>query len=1158
MKAYYNIYLTIDGIRVWMNKYTANQSYSFSNNLCSTSWKSVTDTASCKLVFNDRNVAELSEIISKLIEAQQSFPPKDIGFEVLDEDETKTIFRGVLDLGKLSIESAKLPGSVSITAKSPMDGLDVKPNVNLVLYPATVQEVVERCIWEAASSHSVEWRCSVGSRQIEVPFVVTDEDSDTWRNKIDTLLTEMGGYTLAFDHSSGKFYVFKVNDAKKAFSDIPVNYHVQTKLKSSTTKFAKDGVVVSYGNVKKSEKQYVYMHDISLENKSPLFPKGDEIKAGQHYPYDSDVTKTFEEYEGSLLDYGQLIGNTRKANKHIGIYYVDPESTKVEIVASDMAGNSVSDWYDNLSFISPNGGFTYPAGGEFYPRKAWLSFRNKTDKSINITKFHISGDTYYSDAEYSVVMPIDCTDPEEYSAKYISKTDSAREFANFLMNLKRFGSDTSTWTERWEDHNLGDKVKLHHKGGNTIDAVIVRKDSVIYGDELWAKVTAVSIDGWSFEQPSVVQGSVQSPSLLDPYENAKKNGYTGSREQWESRNDIFYLWSSSHSEFVPVGDKGWSTDWKDIMTNKPAGNPFLWARVGEDREPFLFQGVKGDPGDRIYQWRLSKYADYEGMGADLSNFKADGNLVFYNGQLLFDGNTEWIGQDYPRPVVDENYPYLWERYSDDKGITWSEAYLVQSLMPRTIRIISSRPSFDKSARGVVKANQTVTLSVVTNGIGDKAVQWTTSGGTLSSAEGRLVTLVIPKGFLENSVTVSVVSAGVSDTLTLRANTVGGTEPKKLPTVNRDEGQEFATELEDGDVLVAGDYCIAIIDGYTVPCRYDGTSFVEVEGSEDNASQIMGGIIEEALSMSDTVKTGKFIYAFIKNLVATNAFIENLKAMNVIVDKDNFKFEIATTDKNGAALATPVVRIQYAGSTIFQVNPKNGNVFFGQPNSELSAPESGFMYRASDKSIVSVDSKLIISADGTIKAEGADISGNINATSGSFVGSIVASSGRFNGLLETPCIRTEINSSSATVITDSISAWSGETNDWTQVRQFYAHFKKTGLPLGSFVPCTASFDSEIIGYKLKLTGSMEDANYPPITVDFYRRSYILSEKIKSYYEHWEVSHSYTYVRAGVKQSFTITSKFGGVDMLMLDIPLEQGGLASNQVYRTTDGFLKIYE
>ena len=97
MKAYYNIYLTIDDVRVWMNKYTSKLSYSFSNNLCSTAWKSVTDTASVKLVFNDRNIAELSEIISALIAAQQAFPPKEISFEALNEDESKTIFKGVLD-----------------------------------------------------------------------------------------------------------------------------------------------------------------------------------------------------------------------------------------------------------------------------------------------------------------------------------------------------------------------------------------------------------------------------------------------------------------------------------------------------------------------------------------------------------------------------------------------------------------------------------------------------------------------------------------------------------------------------------------------------------------------------------------------------------------------------------------------------------------------------------------------------------------------------------------------------------------------------------------------------------------------------------------------------------------------------------------------------
>ncbi|MGN1189070.1 MAG: hypothetical protein ACI4SL_01600, partial [Candidatus Ornithospirochaeta sp.] len=551
MKAYYNIYLIIDGVRVWMNRFTSKMSFSFSKNLCSTAWKSAVDSASCKLVFNDRNVTELAELVSRLVSAQQAFPPEDIGFEALNADESEVIFRGTLDLGKLSIESSSLPGSVSLTAKSPMEKLGKKPNVNLAMYPATVQEVVDRCIVEAGFSSIVRWDSTVKSKQVEVPFVVTDEDSDTWRDKIDTVLLEMGGCTISYDHNANCFYVSKVDDDTKEISEVPVNYHVQTKLKSTTTKFAKDGVVVSYGNVKSSANQIVYWHNISLKEEDNLDPKGDTIEPGQYYPFDSDITKTYEEYQSENLDYGQLIGNTRKANEHISLYYVDPSSVKVEITASDMEGNGLSDWYENSTFISPEGGFTYPGGGEFYPTKAWLSFKNKLDKQVNITRFSISGNTYYSDAEYRVVMPIDCKDPEEYSSKYITNVETAKTFANFLMNQKRFGSDTSTWTERWENHELGDKVQIRHKSGNVITAVIVMKESIIYGVELWAKITAVSLDGWSYEQPSLVQGSTSSPSFLDPYENAKKNGFTGSREQWEGRNDIYYLWSSSETELIP-------------------------------------------------------------------------------------------------------------------------------------------------------------------------------------------------------------------------------------------------------------------------------------------------------------------------------------------------------------------------------------------------------------------------------------------------------------------------------------------------------------------------------------------------------------------------------------------------------------------------------
>ena len=625
MVADYKIYLTIGDVRVEMSNFISKLSLSFQHNLCSTSWKSVTDTASCILQFNDRNIPQLAEVVSKLIEAQQAFPPEEVKFEAVSKDDETTYFYGYLDLGKLSVESSKLPGSVSLTAKSFMDKLDVKPHVNFVLYPSTVREVVEKCLVEAGFTDNVKWISSVGGMKVQVPFVVTEDDSDTWRDKIDTLLSEMGGYTLSYDHKDKLFFVSKVNDESKKVSDTPIRYHVQTKLKSTSTKYAKDGVVVSYGNLKTSKDQLVYIHNISLSQGDVLDPEGDEVKPGDYYPFDSDVTKTLEEYQTDLLDYRTLIGNTRKANEHISIYYVDPASTKVTIVASDMEGKGVSDWNDNQTFYSPEGGFTYPAGGAFYPRKAWFCFRNKSDKSVNLTRFSISGDTYYSDAEYKMVMPPDCKEPDEYSAKYIIDTETVKNFATFLMNQKRFGGDTTTWTERWEDHEIGDKVEIQHKSGNIINAVIVRKESIIYGKELWAKITAVSTDGWSFEQPSLVQGSVHSPSLLDPYENAKRNGYTGSREQWESRNDIFYLWSSSETELkpkkrafwklggkwmlfanLPVGDFGmqdWMNSWSEVMAERTEEYNYLWAKVGEDGEPFLLQGQPA----KIFALSLSSY-----------------------------------------------------------------------------------------------------------------------------------------------------------------------------------------------------------------------------------------------------------------------------------------------------------------------------------------------------------------------------------------------------------------------------------------------------------------------------------------------------------------------------------------------------------------------
>ena len=886
MKAYYNIYLTIDDVRVWMNKYTSKMSFTFAENLCSTAWKSAVDTASCKLIFNDRNVVELSDIVSKIVEAQQSFPQKEIQFEALNADESKTIFRGSLDLGKLSIESSKIPGSISITAKSPIDKLGKKPKANFVLYPATVKDVVERCVAEAGLGLIVEWKASISGKQLEVPFVVTDEDSDTWRDKIDTLLMEMGGCTLSFDHNGNKFYISKVNDESKAFSDIPVNYHVQSKLKSTTTKFAKDGVVVSYGNLKISKDQTVYYHDINQKYEDS-FLKGDEIAPGVYYPFDSDITKTFEEYQASNLDYGTLIGNTRKANNHINLFYVDPASTKVTIIASDMNGKGVSDWYSNETFISKEGGFTYPGGGAFYPRKAWLCFKNNTEKSVNITQFSISGDTYYSDAEYRIVMPLDCEDPEEYSAKYIADTETAKTLASFLMNQKRFGSDTSTWTERWENHSLGDKVKIQHKSGNIINAVIVKKESIIYGDELWAKITAVSLDGWSYEQPALVQNNVQSPSILDPYDNAVRNGYVGSREQWESRNDIFYLWSSSETELkpkkrafwklggkwmlfanLPVGDFGmqdWMKSWSEVMAERTEEYNYLWAKVGEDGEPFLLQGVKGDKGDNIIsiiEYYISDYSSslFGGYWGDTAENWIYGKYIWCRTKYI---NQETEEVEYSKEYYDSALTEIYR-----KKLQWT------FIVDPSIAKINRRLSVDD-----------MVLSIYTNiqYYGNIIPIWKKNGEEFT---GDLTISVRESG----KVKIEMIHPTNQDICSSRYVEIVDETEQAIELSPVETIDDLPQRTNNGNYLVKGDYCIVKrTDGKFKPQLYEVES-VDSNGiaswvvSKDSLkiSSVTGKIVAIAKELKDKGEEIDYydsLYAF--NAYITNAFVEVLTVATLI-------------------------------------------------------------------------------------------------------------------------------------------------------------------------------------------------------------------------------------------------------------------------------------
>lgn len=109
----------------------------------------------------------------------------------------------------------------------------------------------------------------------------------------------------------------------------------------------------------------------------------------------------------------------------------------------------------------------------------------------------------------------------------------------------------------------------------------------------------------------------KNPSYITPsaYREAVANGYKGTESEWlkSVSKNLKYIWSSSDTEVVTqkssywkfagkwmmygrglIGDiheKDWLDTWDKVMQERTDEYCYLWAKVGDDGQPFLFQGV---------------------------------------------------------------------------------------------------------------------------------------------------------------------------------------------------------------------------------------------------------------------------------------------------------------------------------------------------------------------------------------------------------------------------------------------------------------------------------------------------------------------------------------------------------------------------------------
>ena len=126
---------------------------------------------------------------------------------------------------------------------------------------------------------------------------------------------------------------------------------------------------------------------------------------------------------------------------------------------------------------------------------------------------------------------------------------------------------------------------------------------------------------------------------------------------------------------------------------------------------------------------------------------------------------------------------------------------------------------------------------------------------------------------------------------------------------------------------------------------------------DVMSKALPYIIQRKENLPD-VKDGP--YSFFQNLAAYSAFIENLFVRNLNVENKVFKTVIGIDTSGNITF-----KVTYNGNTVFQIDPTTGNVFIGKPNSYMSAPEYGFMFKPADNTILAPNAKFQLNTDGSV-------------------------------------------------------------------------------------------------------------------------------------------------------------------------------------------------
>ena len=471
-------------------------------------------------------------------------------------------FTGYADRSSMNLRSYPLPPRLTVKVQDvSVLHLDDKVNDDILLENKRISEIVAALLAHAGY-------VSVGSTALDntddetlEAFVIDKDGSRTYRQYIDDLLFEAGGYVLDFNESGQANVVHLQWDGSASVSrtiDNPMNADGVT-LRSAWLK--EDGVKVRWSSLAWAANTRIWQADISQDSEGGVLT-GQKVQAGHYWPENGELDPVYMEYDAKLLDSDYLTRASRRENKDLTVIMAKNMSARIDA----MQGNTkFTAWTRPDPATWPQGDnwkdkYGIPSNPAYWPTKAWHLLYNGSGSDVTLTFFSIYGDVLYRSKVNTVEMA-GSQNPKEYESTYIYNQAHAERFVQFWWHFLQTSRYQFTWSEPNRRSALNDVVSVGVKGnGSTQKALIAGKTSKWINDNVEViSYTAVGIDTYS--PASLVPVSIL-PSTSVPAASVPKGPVEAkfpttpshTLAEWESSYSGSSIWTVTNASDFSVGD----------------------------------------------------------------------------------------------------------------------------------------------------------------------------------------------------------------------------------------------------------------------------------------------------------------------------------------------------------------------------------------------------------------------------------------------------------------------------------------------------------------------------------------------------------------------------------------------------------------------------